>query len=320
MSRLSELRRNFGQSPWLDDLVDSGRLRALVLEGVRGVTTNPTIFRNVLAGGVADEDFVIARLRAAADVLHPVYADTAGEDGFVSAELAPDLAFDVAGSIVAAHRLRAAVDRPNLMIKVPATVQALPVIEQLVADGVPVNATLLFSVERYREVATAYLRGERRGQARVASVASFFVSRIDTRVDGLLERMGSVAALSLRGRAAVACAKLAYQAFKELFGADARPQRLLWASTGTKNPAYPDLLYVESLIGPRTVNTMPRATLEAFRDHGRLASTLESDVGGARDHLEALAAMGIDMGAVAAELEREGLAKFAADHEATIRT
>jgi transaldolase len=265
-------------------------------------------------------------------VLRPVYDAAEGQDGFVSLEVAPTLAHDTAATIAEARRLHAAVNRPNLMIKVPATLAGLPAIQQLIADGICVNVTLIFSLERYAAVKEAYLEGlEARHTAgkpldKVASVASFFVSRVDVAVDALLEKLAQAHPTkaehlkSLQGKVAVANSKLAYRQFEEVFAgarweklaaAGARVQRPLWASTSTKNPAYPDLIYVDTLIGPHTVNTMPPQTLKAFADHGTPARTVDQDLDGARADLAAVAAEGISLAQVTEELEADGVKKFA---------
>jgi transaldolase len=273
----------------------------------------------------------IADIQAAADVLRPVYAAASGHDGFVSLEVAPDLAFDTAATVAEGRRLHAAVNRPNLMIKVPATKPGLPAIRQLLADGININVTLIFSLERYAEVKEAFLQAleDRLAAAKpvdhVASVASFFVSRVDVSIDAQLDRLAvqdpaqGATLKALQGKAAVANSKLAYRQFEEKFSgarwerlaaAGARVQRPLWASTSTKNPAYPDLIYVDTLIGPHTVNTMPPQTLKAFADHGTPARTVDQGLDAARAHLAALAAAGIDMAAVTADLEADGVKKF----------
>lgn len=343
----------YGQSMWLDyidrGLLLDGGLARLVEEGLRGVTSNPTIFHKAISGGdqydgairdllQADpqmdaetlyEWLAIQDVQLAADILRPVYESSDGADGFVSLEVSPHLARDTAGTIDAAHHLWRAVDRPNLMIKVPATVEGLPAVERLIGAGINVNATLLFSVARYEEVAGAYVRGlERHPEPeRVASVASFFVSRIDGKVDSMLDALGTPEARRLKGRAAIANAKMAYQrfraltrrqAFRDQVARGARVQRLLWGSTSTKNPDYSDVLYVDELIGPDTVNTVPPQTLDAFQAHGTVALTLEGGVEQARRGLEALSACGIDLDAVTAELEGEGVAAFAESHDKLI--
>ena len=341
MSKLKELGAA-GQSVWLDfirrDMVTNGELAALVDEGVTGVTSNPSIFQAAIAGSdLYDEDIAtaegdplavfealaIADVQGAADVLRGVYDTTDGFDGYVSLEVSPTLADDTEGTIADAHRLWDRVDRPNLMIKVPATPAGIIAIEELIAAGINVNATLMFSMDDYEAVAMAYVRGAERTEypERVASVASFFVSRVDNKIDPALDAIGTEEAFALRGIAAVANAKLAYRRYQEIFEgapfADARargakPQRALWASTSTKNPAYSDVLYVDELIGPNTVNTIPPATVDAFRDHGTIdATALTSNVDAAAAHFEALAALGIDVDAITEELQVEGVASFA---------
>lgn len=356
MNRVKELWR-FGQSVWIDhirrNLLTGGGLKRLIAEdGLRGLTSNPAIFEKAIAGGEEYRDALIEAtrrgepdaekiyehlafedIRLAADLMAHVYRESGGRDGFVSLEVAPRFAHDTQSTISEARRLWAAIARPNLMIKVPATPAGLPAIETLIAEGVNVNVTLLFSVEVYGHVARAYLRGlERRaaageGVAGIASVASFFVSRIDSMVDARLEeRAKSLSGaereklLALRGRAAIASAKLAYERYRSIFsGAQwqalrargAAVQRPLWASTSTKNPAYPDTLYVDELIGPDTVNTLPPATLAAFRDHGRLEATLEKDLEGARETMRAIAAAGVSPDAVTDRLLVEGVRLFA---------
>ncbi len=361
MHPIQELER-LGQSLWLDtidrDLLASGGLKRLIEEeGIRGVTTNPTIFEQAIAHGTAYDAAIAAHavagmdaaeiyetlaaedVRAAADQLRPVHEMSGGLDGYVSLEVAPALAWDTAGTVAEARRLWARVDRPNVMVKVPGTREGLPAVEQLLADGLNVNVTLLFAVEVYRDVIDAYLTGlERRARAReplerVRSVASFFVSRVDTEVDRRLEaaaaaRPGERARLrELEGRAAVANAKLAYAAyldafyaprFRALLAKGANVQRPLWASTGTKNPAYPDTLYVDALIGPDTVNTVPLATLHAFRDHGTVARTLDRDVAEAAAHLAAVEAAGVSLRDVTAQLAVDGVRKFADSHRALL--
>ncbi len=353
-SKLIQLYEH-GQSMWYDnisrELLDSGQLQALVERGIRGLTSNPTIFQKAVSSGSAYdaqlaalaqegklpkdiyEALAIDDIRRAADILRPVYDASDGADGFVSLEVSPLLAHDTAGTLDEAARLFACVDRPNLMIKIPATPEGLPAIEESIARGINVNVTLIFSREMYAQVMQAYLQGLKRrvdaGQDihRIASVASFFVSRVDTLVDQLLdERMAATgdALESLKGKAAVANARLAYQLFKRTFGAQtfqelaargARVQRPLWASTSTKNPAYPDLIYVDTLIGPHTVNTAPPHTIEAFIDHGVVADTLEQGIDVAQALMDDLAAAGIDMQAVTDRLLAEGVQAFADSFE-----
>jgi transaldolase len=343
----------FGQSVWIDFiergmLDEGGELARLISEdGVSGVTTNPSIFDKALAagdayaqergrlaaGGVSPAQIVDVLMRQdvarAADLLRPVYERTEGRDGFVSLEVSPQLAHDTAGTVAAARAAWAALDRPNVMIKVPATVAGVAAIRELIAAGVNINATLLFSVPRYVEVARAFRDGlaarAASGQpiARIASVASFFLSRIDSLIDARLP-----AGDTLRGTAAIACARLAYREFQRwtaapdwlaLAARGAQPQRLLWASTSTKNPAYSDVMYVEALIGPQTVNTLPRETLDAYRDHGDPASRLTQDADGAEATVQRLRALGIDPDAVAAEVEADGVRKFAESEQALLR-
>ena len=356
MNALQQLWHEHHQAVWLDfirrDLVLGGGLATLVAEdGVRGVTSNPSIFEQAIAAsddyaaqleeliagdpGIATADLyealAIEDIRAAADVLRPVYDTSGGGDGFVSLEVSPHLAADTAGTVAEARRLWATVDRPNLMIKVPATDQGIPAIEALLGDGVNVNVTLMFSLADYEAVAGAYLRGVARAPRpdAVASVASFFVSRVDTMVDAELERIGSEAALALRGRAAIANAGLAYRRFRELFGGDAfrelagrgaRVQRPLWASTSTKNPAYRDVMYVEELIAADTVNTIPTATLEAFRDHGRPRPGLADNLSSVDEVLAGLAAVGVDLDAITARLQVAGVAAFAKSFDSLLAT
>ena len=344
-----------GQSIWQDDItrgmLTSGELRRMVDEvGIRGLTSNPTIFEKAIAGG-ADYDAQIAALiaggksaeeifeavevddiRDACDVLRPVYDSSAGIDGYCSIEVSPDAARDAASTREQVRRLWAAVDRPNLMVKIPGTVEGIPVIEEMLAEGININITLLFSIDAYRNVAGAYVRAlesrNARGQAvdGIASVASFFISRVDTLVDKLLDGKldGADAATrdridSLKGKIAVDNARLAYAAFEEIFSgerwetlaaAGAQPQRPLWASTGTKNPAYPDTLYVDTLIGPHTVNTMPRPTINSFLDHGTVARTIDAGIAASRTRIAELTSVGIDIDAVTRQLEEEGIASF----------
>jgi transaldolase len=335
-----------GQSVWIDYLsrtfVQGGDLEGLIRDGVVGVTSNPTIFQGAIAEGDAYDEQIkeltatesepkeiflaLARddIRAACDLLRQVSDEGNGKDGWVSLEVDPNLAHDTQATIEEAARLHALVDRPNVLIKIPATRQGLPAIEETIAAGIPVNVTLIFSLERHREVAEAYIRGLERlvdggGDAsKVASVASFFVSRVDTEADRRLDEIGGHD--ELKGTLAIANAKLAYASYQEIFSGDAwerlaaagaTPQRCLWASTSTKNPEYRDVIYVEELVGPDTVNTMPRETVEAVMDHARIERTLDRDVDGARRTLEAFAAAGIEYEDVVETLEREGVEKFA---------
>jgi transaldolase len=342
VASLAELNR-LGQSVWLDfidrDLLAGGGLQRLVDRGVSGVTTNPTIFQKAIAAGsgydaalravltrsarldpaALTEALMMADVQAAADVLRPVYDRTAGHDGYVSIEVPPDLAFQTAATIDAAQRLWAAAARPNLMVKVPGTVAGVAAFEELLAAGINVNVTLLFGVARYEEVVRAWVRGLQRCRdpRSVASVASFFVSRVDTKADKALEAIGSPQAAALEGRIAIANARAAYARFRTLMAEPSvrsllergvRPQRPLWASTGTKNKSYSDVLYVDALIGPDTVNTVPPETLEAFLDHGTAAPTLQAE--DARRDLDALRALGVELDAITRELEAEGVAAF----------
>ncbi|MFE1602734.1 bifunctional transaldolase/phosoglucose isomerase [Methylobacterium sp. ID0610] len=353
MNPLKALHAEQGQAVWLDfvarGFVAKGDLKRLVVEdGLRGVTSNPAIFEKAIghsdeyddalrqAGDarVIDlyEGLAIADIQAAADVLRPVYDASGGQDGFVSLEVSPYLAMNTEETLAEARRLWAAVSRDNLMVKVPATPEGLPAIRALTAEGINVNITLLFAQDVYEEVANAYIGGLEELAAkggpveRVASVASFFVSRIDANVDAALDALIAKAGAAekapleaLKGKVAIANAKLAYQRYKRLFAGPrwealaakgAHPQRLLWASTGTKNKAYSDVLYVEELIGPDTVNTIPPSTMDAFRDHGRVRASLEEDVGEAERVLAQLARTGIDLDAVARDLVREGVQLF----------
>jgi transaldolase len=344
--RLGEL----GQSPWYDyitrDLITTGELARLIAgDGLRGMTSNPTIFEKAIAGSrlydaeihdLTDagrsarevfEHLAVADVRAACDAFAGVYQAADGGDGLVSLEVSPTLANDTAGTVQEARRLWGALGRPNAMIKIPGTAEGLPAITECVAAGISVNVTLLFSVERYAEVVEAFLTGlERRLAAGeslrpVTSVASFFVSRVDGKVDPLLDRLGDPA--GLRGRIAIANACVAYRLFEEslrtprwdrLAGAGARPQRPLWASTSTKDPRYSDVHYVEALVAPRTVNTLPPETFAAYRDHGRPEARIEEGIAAAPGQLEALDELGIDLAAITRELETDGVAKFAASY------
>ncbi|MFW6174954.1 MAG: transaldolase [Chloroflexota bacterium] len=344
----------FGQSIWLDsisrDLIDSGRLQELADLGVSGITSNPTIFDKAISES-SDYDESIQRyaregrdnagifeglaiedIRAAADILRPLYDRLEGADGFVSLEVNPLLASDTAGTVEEARRLWASVDRPNVMIKVPGTAEGIPAIRALTSEGININVTLLFSVQAYRDAANAFIDGLEEYARKpgadlngMASVASFFVSRVDSAVDRRLGSMsgdGSAAeAQKLQGRAAIANAKLAYAEFQELFSEGgrfgelarmgARPQRTLWASTSTKNPDYPDVMYMDGLIGPHTVNTAPLETIEAFLDHGTVEETLGSGVQEARAHIQRLEGLGISMDEVTDELLEAGVKAFA---------
>lgn len=348
MNRLQSLSAELGQSPWLDNLMrsylTSGQLAEFRDRGVRGLTSNPSIFQKAIEGSDDyDEQFrrlasgddpvidaywemVVADIHGACDVFDAVYDETDGLDGYVSVEVDPGLAHDGPGTETAARDLHERLRRRNLMVKIPATVEGLPAIEQMIAEGRNINVTLIFSLERHRAVMDAYLAGLERladdpsaDLSRVASVASFFISRVDVEVDRRLEAIGTDEALALRGKAAIAQAMLAYRQFRATFSGPrwealaargARVQRPLWASTGRKNPDYSDVLYVDRLIGPDTVNTLPEETLEAFADHGTLARTIDTDVAEADRVWQALAAVGVDMDEVSAKLEREGVDAF----------
>jgi transaldolase len=352
-----------GQSIWLDFLsrgmLVSGELVSLIQEdGVSGVTSNPAIFEKAIAQSsdydtaIRDlarkglsvpeiyEELVVEDIRMTADLLRPVYDRREGGDGFVSLEVSPLLAHDTAGTLIEARRLWERVNRPNLFIKVPGTWEGIPAIRQLIGEGLNINVTLLFGLPRYRAVAEAYLDGlaERATRGlpleRVASVASFFLSRIDVLVDPLLEKIAQGGgerareAATLQGETAIACAKGAREMYQEILAGDrftalaargARTQRLLWASTGTKDPAYSDVKYVEPLIGPDTVNTAPLETIAAYRDHGQPALRLEQGLVEAKAVLDRLAGLGIDLGVVAQQLEDEGVDKFAKPFESLMQ-
>lgn len=347
MNPLLELQKQ-GQSIWLDyisrGLIAKGALRTMIEnDGLRGVTSNPSIFEKAIdtstdydaritelvarnphfgAREIYDE-LVIEDVRNAADVLRPWYDESGGADGFVSLEPPPQLTRDTAATVMEARRLWRTVSRPNLMIKVVASPEGVKAVDTLISEGINVNITLMFSMRHYEAVTGAYLRGLERCMRpeSVASVASFFVSRVDTQVDKALEANGTSEALALRGRIAIANAKLVYRRFRELFHGDAfaslrnrgaRAQRPLWASTSTKNPNYRDVLYVEELIGPETVNTVPLATLEAFRDHGRVrGATVLEGWNDAEQELGRLAGLGIDLNAITEQLQIDGIQSFA---------
>ena len=348
MDRIANLYHEFGQSPWLDNLkrgyITSGQLGHLVDKGIRGLTSNPTIFQKAIQGSPDyDEQFrklaagnhpiiddywamVLADINGALDVFAPLYHDSHGADGYASVEVAPDLAHDSAGTEAAARDLHEQIRRPNLMVKIPATAEGVKPIEAMIAEGRNINVTLIFSLDRYAEVMEAYIAGLERYStrpgadlSRVASVASFFISRVDTEIDQRLETIGTPEALELRGKGAVAQGKLAYQMFQRTFSGSrwealkakgAVVQRPLWASTSTKNAAYPDTLYVDELIGPDTVNTLPEATIEAFADHGKLARRVDANLDQAEAAWAGLTAVGVDLDDVAAKLEREGVSSF----------
>ncbi len=347
--------QEIGQSVWLDNLsrhlMNSGELKRLIEEdGLTGITSNPTIFQKAISGskdydaslksllqkGIRDEkelflDLAIEDIARAADMLWPVYQRSGGKDGFVSIEVSPDLSYDPEKTVAEAKRLFSAIDKKNILIKVPGTKQGLPAIEQLTAEGVNVNVTLLFSGKRYEEVAEVYIRGlEKRARKEqpiheITSVASFFVSRVDTLTDKLLEARISSASTdtkkqeikNLLGKAAVANARLAYQKYKSIFSQKrflvlkgANVQRILWGSTGTKNPNYSDIKYVQELIGPDSINTLPEATLMAFKDHGRIQITIGDHLEDAARLFAELKVVGVDINQVTEQLENEGVKLF----------
>ncbi len=348
MDRLGRLYHEFGQSPWLDNLkrgyITSGQLNRLVDKGIRGLTSNPTIFQKAIQGSPDyDEQFrklakdngpviddywalVLADIHGALDSFAELYHDSHGTDGYVSVEVDPGLAHDSSGTETAARALHEQIHRPNLMVKIPGTEEGLPAIQAMIGEGRNINVTLIFSLDRYQKVMEAYIAGLESYAAmpgadlsRVASVASFFIRRVDTEIDHRLDAIGSPEALELRGKGAVAQGKLAYQMFERTFSGHrwealaakgAVVQRPLWASTSTKNPAYPDTLYVDELIGPDTVNTLPDATIDAFIDHGHLARRIDADLDQSTAAWQGLTSAGVDLDDVAAKLEREGVASF----------
>jgi transaldolase len=355
MNPLRELQK-YGQSVWLDyirrSLITTGELQQLIdVDGLRGVTSNPTIFQKAIAGSqdydtiILDavtkdphieantlfEMLAIEDIQLAADILRPIYDATSGVDGFVSFELSPHLAYDTEGSLKEAHRLWNLINRPNVMLKVPATPEGIPVIETLIAECINVNVTLMFSLDHYEAVADAYLRGLERCPSpdTVASVASFFLSRIDRVVDQQLDEISAPEAPALKGKIAIANAKTAYKRFTEKFsgtrwkalvGRGAHVQRVLWASTSTKNPDYSDVMYVEEIIGPDTVNTLPPTTLNKFRDHGKALSSLKSGIEEAEAALKQLREIGIDLNAITTQLQRDGVTAFLNSYEKVLNT
>jgi transaldolase len=348
MDRLVRLYTEYGQSPWLDNLrrgfITSGELAKWRDGGIRGLTSNPTIFQKAIQGSPDyDEQFaelvkgggsvedqywalVTQDIRGALSVFEPVHTSSNGEDGYVSVEVAPELARDTDGTVKAARHLHDTINRPNLMVKIPATAEGVPAIRTMIGEGRSINVTLIFSLDRYAEVIEAYLSGLEElakspaaDLSKVSSVASFFISRVDVEVDRRLEAIGTPDALALRGKAALAQGKLAYELFTKVFAGDrwqalaargARLQRPLWASTSTKNPAYPDTMYVDNLIGPNTVNTLPDATIEAFTHHGTLARTVDADLPAAHQAWDNLTRVGVDLADVARKLEEEGVSSF----------
>lgn len=347
-NRLIELHDQHDQSPWLDNLqrgyITSGQLVAMRDAGIRGLTSNPTIFQKAIAGSsdydeqfseLADDDrstiddywaMVRQDIDSACDVFDSVYESSNGQDGFVSIEVDPGLADDGPGTETAARDFHEQIARRNLMVKIPGTAAGLDPIRAMIAEGRSINVTLIFSLDGYQHVMDAYIDGletyaatDGADLSKVASVASFFISRVDTEVDRRLDAVGTPEAAALRGRAAVAQGKLAYQQFERTFSGarweelavqGARVQRPLWASTSTKDPSYPDTMYVDQLIGPHTVNTMPESTIDAFVDHGTVARTVDDGVDEAEAVWAGLAEVGVDMADVAATLEREGVSSF----------
>jgi transaldolase len=344
MGKLTQLHTDGGQSPWLDNIkrgwITDGELARWVERGVRGLTSNPTIFQKAIEAS-NDYDAQLTELTEAGDdvvasyrglvvkditdalaIRRPVYDESDGRGGFCSIEVSPEIARDTAATTESARHLNTLIDRPNLLVKIPGTAEGLPAIQTMISEGRSINVTLLFSLARYDEVIEAYLSGLEACEgdlSRVASVASFFVSRVDTEANRRLDAVGSPEALALKGKVAVANAQLAYQLFLERFqgprwdalaARGARVQRPLWASTSTKDPSYSDTLYVDTLIGPDTVNTMPDATLDAFDDHGTVARTVDADFAGAQKVLDDLASVGVDLDDITRVLEDEGVASF----------
>lgn len=347
-NRLTDLFTVTGQSPWLDNLkreyIVNGDFARVLASGIRGLTSNPTIFQKAIQGSALYDDqffksvqrgltteetyweLVVSDIIGALDIFGPLYVSSSGLDGYVSVEVSPGLAQDMDGTVAAAQELQDRIARPNVMIKVPATKVCIPAIEEIISRGINVNVTLIFGLDRYQEVMDAYIRGlQRLGKTNpskvqeVASVASFFISRVDSEVDKRLDAIGTQDALDLRGKAAIAQAKIAYEMFEQTFSGEAwrslaklgaQVQRPLWASTSTKNPDYPDTMYVDELIGPHSVNTLPDATMDAFSDHGSIAETITSNKDGARKVLDDLSRLGIDMTSVAQQLEHDGVLSF----------
>lgn len=352
---------NFGQSIWLDfihrGIIESGELQEMIDKySLTGITSNPAIFEKAIVDSAAYDEAIrtlaregksaadiyeslaVADVQHAADFFTPIYERTAGGDGFVSLEVSPYLAHDTVGTVAEARRLWQALDRPNVMIKVPATAEGLPAIHQLTSEGINVNVTLLFGLPRYEKVFAAYIAGVEERKAagkpvgKIASIASFFLSRIDGLVDPLLERLmpgdaqnpTASLARNIHGKTAVASAKKAYRIYQKIIASEhfvqlanqgARPQRLLWASTSTKNPAYSDVKYVEALIGANTVNTLPVKTLDAYLDHGRPALRLDTEIAEATAVLDGLAELGIDLDEITDQLEAEGVQKFSTAYD-----
>jgi transaldolase len=354
MNPLIELQQA-GQSIWLDFItrgfMTEGKLQKLIKEdGLRGVTSNPTIFQKALSGSEYDsaiqeavkketpvteifDAVAIADIQQACDLFMPVYESTAGGDGYVSLEVNPHLARATQGTLEEVRKLFRKVNRPNVMIKIPATKEGIPAIEQSLADGININITLIFSLQRYQEVMNAWLGGlekalkAKRSLHRIASVASFFVSRVDTMVDKMLDEKG--ASKELHGKAAIANAKLAYKMFQDIVASPrykalkdqgARVQRPLWASTSTKNPSFRDVIYVEELIGPDTVNTLPPATIDAFRDHGKVRNSITENVEQAKQVLAQLKEAGVDIDQVTQKLEEDGVKSFSESYDSLINS
>ncbi len=352
MTRLNDLYDQQGQSPWVDNLKRSymtgGTLEQMIRDGIRGVTSNPTIFEKAMSVGTDYDDqfselaktesvedsyweMVIKDVGDACAIMRSVYDESGGSDGFVSIEVSPALALDGPATTESARYLWERLGAPNVMVKIPATEAGIEPIRTMISEGTNINVTLIFGLERYAKVIEAYISGLEalaesgaENLAKVNSVASFFVSRVDTEVDNRLEKIGTPEAMALKGKAAVAQAQLAYELFQQKFSGPrwdalaskgAKVQRTLWASTSTKNPDYPDLLYVDSLIGPNTVNTMPDATIEAYLDHGTIARTIDADVDGAKATLAALENVGISIADVAVTLENEGVASFTKSYD-----
>jgi transaldolase len=344
MATLTDVSK-LGQSIWLDyisrSLLASGELQRLVDMGLRGMTSNPTIFQKSITGGdeydarikailESEPDIdtrslydrlVIRDIQMAADILRPVYEETGGIDGLVSLEPPAQLSYDTDATVSEVRRLWKLVDRPNLMMKVPSTGPGIEAVESLIAEGININITLMFSMKHYEDVSAAYIRGISRNPhpKRISSVASFFVSRVDTYADRELEKIGTEEALALRGKAAIANSKLVYRRFREVFSGDefmaqrrrgARVQRVLWGSTSTKNPEYSDVMYIEGLIGPDTVNTVPMEALEAFLDHGQARCTVDTDIEEAERVMADLAKVGVDIDAITEQLQVDGVKAF----------
>jgi transaldolase len=352
MTTLNDMYDKEGQSPWIDNLkrsyITENTLQQMVSDGIRGVTSNPTIFqKSISAGSDYDDQFreqaskgsvedaywelVIKDVTDACHIMRPVFDGCDGNDGFVSIEVSPNLALDEKGTTESARYLHGRIPEPNVMIKIPATEPCVASIKQMIAEGRNINVTLIFSLDRYAEVMEAYISGLEAYAAsgatdlsHVNSVASFFISRVDTEVDKRLDALDSPEATALKGKAAVAQGKLAYKLFQNTFSGarweslaakGAKVQRPLWASTSTKNPAYPDLLYVDNLIGPHTVNTMPDTTVEAFKDHGTVARTIDADIAGVEETWTQLQQVGVDLKDVSITLENEGVASFTKSYD-----